>query len=561
MSVGFIMLVHTALDRAAETARHWATSGCPVVIHADRRVARAEYDGLRQALADLEAVRFVEPRHRCEWGTWGIVGATVAACEQMLAQFPGLGHVYLASGSCLPLRPMPELAAYLGARPGTDFIESVRIEDVGWCKGGFDKERFTLRFPFSYRRHRLLFDRFVEVQRGLGLTRAVPEPLEPHLGSQWWCLSVPTLTAILQDPRRPAFERYFRRVWIPDESYFQTMVRLHGRRVESRSLTLSKFDFQGRPHVFYDDHLQLLRRSDCFVARKIWPRADRLYRSFLSNDPGVTKNAEPNPGKIDRLFAKAADLRRHGRPGLRMQSRFPSPSRENAPTAAPYTVLEGFSELFVDFEDWLGRVTGLRVHGHLFAPDRAEFAGGERVYNGALTDAAALRDYDPRAFLSTLVWATRGERQCFMFGPGDRQDVARHIAADPNARVRVITGAWAIPMFRRGDTGPAVRREAALLQRIEEAHLAVLRGGGAQVQVWTLAEFLEAPVENLQPILDELCPRRLPRIGEAPRLVELDGFGAFLQALRNDGMSLYLAGDFSTSAAAARAQVPRAATG
>ena len=438
MSVGFIMLVHTALDRAAETARHWATSGCPVVIHADRRVARAEYDGLRQALADLEAVRFVEPRHRCEWGTWGIVGATVAACEQMLAQFPGLGHVYLASGSCLPLRPMPELAAYLGARPGTDFIESVRIEDVGWCKGGFDKERFTLRFPFSYRRHRLLFDRFVEVQRGLGLTRAVPEPLEPHLGSQWWCLSVPTLTAILQDPRRPAFERYFRRVWIPDESYFQTMVRLHGRRVESRSLTLSKFDFQGRPHVFYDDHLQLLRRSDCFVARKIWPRADRLYRSFLSNDPGVTKNAEPNPGKIDRLFAKAADLRRHGRPGLRMQSRFPSPSRESAPTAAPYTVLEGFSELFVDFEDWLGRITGLRVHGHLFAPERARFAGGERVYNGALSDAPALRDYDPRAFLSNLVWATRGEHQCFMFGPGDRQEVARLLAADPNAITGVI---------------------------------------------------------------------------------------------------------------------------
>jgi hypothetical protein len=107
----------------------------------------------------------------------------------------------------------------------------------------------------------------------------LPEGITPHLGSQWWCLTRQTLTAILEDPRRPELDRYFRYVWIPDESYYQTLVRNYGRKIESRSLTLSKFDFQGKPHVFYDDHLQLLRRSDCFVARKVWPRADRLYRT------------------------------------------------------------------------------------------------------------------------------------------------------------------------------------------------------------------------------------------------------------------------------------------
>ena len=38
MTVGFVMLCHTALDRAAQVARHWATHGCPVVIHVDKRV-------------------------------------------------------------------------------------------------------------------------------------------------------------------------------------------------------------------------------------------------------------------------------------------------------------------------------------------------------------------------------------------------------------------------------------------------------------------------------------------------------------------------------------------
>ena len=38
MSLGVIMLVHTAFHRVEQVARHWAASGCPVVIHVDRTV-------------------------------------------------------------------------------------------------------------------------------------------------------------------------------------------------------------------------------------------------------------------------------------------------------------------------------------------------------------------------------------------------------------------------------------------------------------------------------------------------------------------------------------------
>lgn len=140
------------------------------------------------------------------------------------------------------------------------------------------------------------------------------------MGSQWWCLTRHTLSAILQDPDRPDYDRYFKQVWIPDESYFQTLARQYSTNIESRSLTLSKFDFQGKPHIFYDDHLQLLRRSDCFVARKIWPHANRLYEAFLTDVAVAMKQTEPNPGKIDRIFAKAVERRTRGRPGLYAKS-------------------------------------------------------------------------------------------------------------------------------------------------------------------------------------------------------------------------------------------------
>ena len=548
MSVGIVMLVHNAFDRAEQVARHWAAAGCPVVIHIDKAVPRRAHDAFVAALSDLKDVHF-SPRKRCEWGTWGIVAASQGAAELMLSRFPKVRHVYLASGSCLPLRPVQELIDYLGDRPQTDFIESATTADVPWTVGGLDEERFTLRFPFSWRRNRYLFDRAVEVQRLLRLKRRMPRGIVPHMGSQWWCLTRRTLSAILQDPDRPTYDKFFRHVWIPDESYFQTLARLYSSKIESRSLTLSKFDFQGKPHIFYDDHLQLLRRSDCFVARKIWPHADRLYDAFLTDPAGAMKKTEPNPGKIDRIFAKAVERRTRGRAGLYMQSRFPNKDWENGVTAAPYSVFQGFTEIFEDFEHWLSRASRARVHGHLFAPDRVHFAEGQTTLNGALSDNPVLRDHNASAFLTNLIWNTRGERQCFQFGPMDNQDINWRMARDPNAQISVITGAWAVPLFRSNLDFADIRRLAAKLQKTESTHLDVLRSphAKARVRIWTMSEFIEAPMEPLQGILDEIGRTRLRRLSEAPRMVDLNGFDQFLQNLKNQGMHPYLVGDFPVS--------------
>jgi hypothetical protein len=547
VTLGIVMLCHTALHRAAQVARHWAVAGCPVVIHFDRRVPDSDRAELVAALADLPDVRF-SARVACEWGTFSLVEATLIATTQLLRDFPGADHVYLTSGSCLPLRPVAELQAYLAAHPGTDFIESVTTADVGWTIGGLNKERFTLRFPFSWRKQRRLFDGYVTLQRLLGVRRRIPAGLVPHLGSQWWCLTRRTLEGILQSPDRARHDRYFRRVWIPDESYFQTLVRKVSAKVESRSLTLSKFDFQGRPHVFYDDHLHLLRRSEAFLARKIWPDADLLYATYLAPADPAAARPEPNPGKIDRLFAKAVERRTKGRPGLFMQSRFPTKARGGNRAAAPYGVFEGFADLFEDFHPWLARVAEARVHGHLFAPNRVHFAEDETIFKGGLSDSATLRDYNPRSFLTNLIWNSRGERQCFHFGPNDAQPITLFLAADPNATLMIVSGAFAIPLWRSGRPVADIRAEVARLQKIEAEFIALLQAPEtkARVRLWSLADFVEDPVEPLHQIVDDLNPRASHRMTELPSMVDLTGFASFIQELRNQGMQPVLMGDFPT---------------
>jgi hypothetical protein len=556
MTVGFVMLAHQSLDRAGAVAGHLAAQGAPVVIHVDRRVAAAEYAAFSHGLSHLPTIRFA-PRRTCRWGTWSIVEATIVATRQLMEEFPEVGHVFLTCGSALPLRPVEELRHYLASRPDTDFIESVTTEEVAWTVGGLDRERFTLSFPFAWKGQRMLFDAWVHLQRRFGIRRKVPEGIRPHLGSQWWCLTCGTLERMMADPDRERLVRFFRRVWIPDESYFQTVARRHSRRLESRSLTLAKFDFQGKPHVLYDDHLDLLRHSDRFMARKIWPHAEALYQHFLTD--GVRNGgALADPARVDLHFARALDRRTRGRPGLYMQSRFPNGGWENGKSAAPYSIYEGFSDLCEDWPGWIGQHPQVRVHGHLYAPDRTEFAEGQTEFAGALSDIAPLRDYNPVAFLTNLVWNTRGERQCFDFGPADNQEITGFVAGDPNAHVSIVAGAWLVPLLRSGLPAAEVRKRAAEYQATEAAHIRALSSAStkARVRIWTLSGFLAEPGEVLRIVHEDLSAHGSPQRVSLPRLKDLSGLGEFLRSLRDTGMDPHIAGDLSRLREMPRAVTP-----
>lgn len=126
-----------------------------------------------------------------------MVAATQSASAQILESNPDISHLYLASGSCLPLRPIDELIGYLTKHPNKDFIASATTRDVPWIIGGLAEERFTLNFPFSWKSNRRLFDVSVALQRLLKMQRKIPEGVVPHLGSQWWCLTRDTMKGIL----------------------------------------------------------------------------------------------------------------------------------------------------------------------------------------------------------------------------------------------------------------------------------------------------------------------------------------------------------------------------
>jgi hypothetical protein len=545
VQIGVVMLVHEQLNRAVSLVNHWCAQGCPVAIHVDRRVPRAEVATLRAAVTHPDLVRMA-PRHACEWGTFSLVAATNGAVETLLGGFPSVSHVLLSSGACLPLRPAAALAAWLEARPGTDFIQSVACEDVGWAIGGLNEERFTLRFPFAWKRHRRLFDDYVELQRRVGFSRGVPAEVAPHLGSQWWCLTRETLTAILTAPERARIDRYFSRVWIPDESYYQSLARRHARTIVSRSLTFSRFDRHGRPFLLYDDHLAALRDRPEFLARKAWHGADALYATFVG--PGAEaaptvpgrQSVGPATASLDALFDAAEARQRHGRAGLYAQHRFPKRGYARDRTRGPYTVLIGYDSAFEGFGDWYRAqcdATGAIGHGRLFHPQQAAFATPGPTGPGGLPIRAGQRDRNPSAFLTSLIWTAAGRPQAFLMEIGDSASIVGFARSDPNARIAMLVGTWMLPLFSAGLPFERLRKTAARMQREETRLLQVLGDPlaplAARLRVIGLADFLSEPAAALRAAF---APRGFAPAGPQPRPAgDLRGM---VEALRNSGIEL-----------------------
>ena len=497
MSVAAIVLAHAGFGRVEQLVRGLTAAGIKVAVHIDARSKR-RVDAFQFAFKDDPDVVMV-PRIACEWGRFSLVEASLNAAELVLKTWPDTRHVTLLSGVCLPVRPLRDLVAFLDAHPDTDFIESVPVAKDEWVKGGLSSERFTLYFPFSYQRQRWLFDRWVRLQRRLGIKRKPVHGIEGCLGSQWWCLTATTLRAILSDPQRADIDAYFRYSWIPDETYFQSLVPRHARTLERRSLTFAKFDTTGRPFVLYDDHLTELQQMDHFFARKIWSGAEQLYRTLL--DPDQPSRPRPGAAAFLARVKRSEAATNGGRVGLRMQGRFPA---WNERTAAPYLLFDGFDRAMPGFRDWLREELGLDSHGHLFGTEIAEFAGGAQIGSGNTSAKASVRDYEPTQWFSNLIWMERHKTNALMFEAGDSGWMAWFFANDPHANIFRLAG-----VLQADPNMPAFRLEH---ERRFISELGAARAR-ARIRAWEYADFKDDPQKVLQELATAV--RALTQVGES----------------------------------------------
>ncbi|WP_022703997.1 DUF5928 domain-containing protein [Pseudorhodobacter ferrugineus] len=273
--IAYILLSHKDPDGIIAQAERLTEGGDYVSIHFDGRSRNSDFDRLKAALSDNPNVTFARKRLKCGWGEWSLVAATLLAVRAAVHAFPRATHFYMLSGDCMPIKSA-EYAHALLDRDDVDYVESFDFFKSDWIKTGIKSERLIYRHYFNERSHKRLFYASMALQDRLGMARKVPVDLQIQIGSQWWCLRRRTVEVLLEfcDRRRDVM-RFFSTTWIPDETFFQTLVRhlVPEHEIQARTLTFLMFTDYGMPVTFYNDNYDLLVSQDYLFARKISPDA------------------------------------------------------------------------------------------------------------------------------------------------------------------------------------------------------------------------------------------------------------------------------------------------
>lgn len=446
MKIAFALLADRMPLLVERLVKNLISAGHLVVLHYDQKSPDEQFDYLARNLAGSPTIRFAK-RVRVRWGQWSIVAATLNCLQTIEDAGWEPDYVYLLSGTDYPIRPSRELVRFLERNRGMEFIEGLPADGANWVKTGPQQERYQYRFFYNWREQRYRFEISYALQRILGLKRQMVRCFEPYIGSQWWVLSWQTLRKVMDLARQPDIIRFFRTTLIPDELFFQTLVRhlVPESRIVNRTLTLYQFSDYGCPVVYYSDHFEYLIRQPFFMARKLSPycnalrdRLDSCWRGEVTPLPFDDHEA----GVVGSEYEDWRFTYRDGAPGCPVPGRsYGRWYEDHERLRTPFFVLIGTSSAELRlFQRALAQNHDVLCHGQLFHPKSIEFAAGRPCFGGYAADDLELRAHSAPQFLADVIRSERRRTSGFLLRWGQGWHITELVCDRPNARVLILRG-------------------------------------------------------------------------------------------------------------------------
>jgi len=465
MTIAYLILAHQHPVLLARLIRRLFDAGGVVAIHFDRNAGESPVKALQELLGqDFERLVRVE-RVAVVWGEWSLVEATLNGLEAIARSEYRPDYVCLLSGSDYPVRPLDELQDFLVRNRGKEYIESFSDKEHFWVKTGIQRERYLYRFPFNWGTHPRLFSMTLKLQQLLHWKRHVPAGIDPHFGSQWWVLTWNSCAAILRLCENEKWMQFFKGTWVPDELFFQTLIRnvTEAENIRSHSLTLYQFTDCGTPVVYCNGHEGYLARQNFFFARKISPWADSLrdrLDAIAAGDRHPYRFVDEAIGTRTSEYLDHCRLYGKGLYGKQVIGRAGDKVLGDLSwNRQPYFIVIGFSSSEIQaFQDYLNSLDGVICHGQLFHPGYIDFQDSVDRYAGFSRQDVSLRDNNIQNFLAQLLHEDSERKVGFLVDPDTRQDAISVLVCDPNARVILLFGD-PIQAFLESDDGKSIPAE------------------------------------------------------------------------------------------------------
>lgn len=455
MNKAYILLAHDNPDIVAGLIETLLADGSHVVLHYDRSAPSRDIEKFSRLLSSSQGRFSLAQAVEVRWGEWSVVRATLNALEQLSSLGYDFDYVTLISGSCNVSKPVQLFDEFLARNKGCEFIESYDAVNYRWVADGTQLDRWQHFRFFNWKMSPRRFYWSNLIQARLGVGRVLPLDMDPRIGSQWWTLTWPTLLAVLKLVQRSSLERFYRRTWIPDEHFFQTLVNhvvLDKSRMVNFNLMQYEFDHWGNPRYFYNDNYCDVVASNKFFARKISSDADELREQLDSvakmNTPEFVTHISSEAMDNIPSPVSTAPLSRSAAPYVfaAVEQRSPEPDSQDAEFASriekPFFMVISLDSLALDqARNLVNQEAGVRCHGRLFARDAIYFQPDDTGRAAESEYAVAERDSNQTEFLKRSLHDSKGQLVGFLVNPAT--DIAiRHLLwdliVDPNSVVIAI---------------------------------------------------------------------------------------------------------------------------
>jgi hypothetical protein len=175
----------------------------------------------------------LEDRIKMRWGGWSQL-KLILACLKEAAERHDPDWALILSGQDYPLRPLADIEADLDASPADARLGSVRRVETQRPAAGDDE--FFLRCRYRhYARPRAFPSALLpgslrplayarDLPPLIGVRRTVPAPVTFFASADWLTLGRAGMGAVLAASRHRRLMRHFRRVAVPSESFFASVL-------------------------------------------------------------------------------------------------------------------------------------------------------------------------------------------------------------------------------------------------------------------------------------------------------------------------------------------------
>ncbi|MEO2075955.1 MAG: beta-1,6-N-acetylglucosaminyltransferase [Bacillus sp. (in: firmicutes)] len=280
MEIAYLILSHKNPEQIIQLIHQLDAEDVCFIIHFDLNGRPADYHKLLLTFEGKENVHLISNRHRCYWGDFSLVSATLECITYAFHYKIKFDYAILLSGQDFPIKKNEEIKTFLIENNGKEFIDAFQKPNSIWLNEGMKRLEYFhfnkfIRNNISYKKKVFLL--ITSLLMKFKIKRKLPT-FEFYGGSQWWGLSKEFLEYVMNYiENNKKTVSFFKYVHVPDEIFFQTIINNSPFKDKvTHNLTYVDWDKEEKPAVFRTkDFNDLSNIKDKLFARKFDIKIDK----------------------------------------------------------------------------------------------------------------------------------------------------------------------------------------------------------------------------------------------------------------------------------------------